>query len=374
MLRYRIILLSLCVILLLCGSALGGFTSQFRDSLDNAFDASRWLSQRFGFIPVVSIITEPSIGPGAGLGLGFIHRAPEDIGEPIDTPPGISGLFGMYTANDSWGAGGGHAGFWRDDRIRYRGGLGYASLNLTYYPGILVESVDFNLDGAGLMQEISFRVKNTELFLGARYIFAKTTAAIEIPLDSLDLEPWEIDNRVGGLGALASYDSRDNIFTPGKGIQAGIAYIYYDEVFGGDRTYQRLNAYALGFHPVTGSLNFGLRLDGRFSFDRAPFYTLPYIDLRGIPAMRYQGKYTVLAETEWRWDFTSRWSLDVFGGAGRTAPRGGDFSDGETAWNAGAGFRYLLARLFGLRAGCDVARGPEDWAFYIVVGSSWGAN
>ena len=50
----------------------------------------------------------------------------------------------------------------------------------------------------------------------------------------------------------------------------------------------------------------------------------------------------------------------------------GDFSDGEVAWNAGAGFRYLLARLFGIRAGIDVARGPEDWALYIVVGSAWG--
>jgi hypothetical protein len=85
-----------------------------------------------------------------------------------------------------------------------------------------------------------------------------------------------------------------------------------------------------------------------------------------------QGKYTAVAETEWRWDFAGRWSLDAFGGVGRTAPRRGDFSDGETAWNAGAGFRYLLARLFGIRGGLDVARGPEDWAVYIIVGSAWG--
>jgi len=44
---------------------------------------------------------------------------------------------------------------------------------------------------------------------------------------------------------------------------------------------------------------------------------------------------------------------------------------GSTAWNAGSGFRYLIARLLGLKMGVDVARGPEDWAFYVVVGSSW---
>ena len=372
--RYRIALLSLWLTLILCRAASGGFTSQFRDSLDNRFDASLWLSQRYGFIPVVSIITEPAVGPGASLGLMFLHRSQEDLGQPMESPPGVSGLMGAYTTNDTWAVGGGHAGYWRDDRIRYRGGLGYASANLKYYPDILFESIDFNLEGAGTMQEISFRVKDYDLFLGARYVFAKTRAAIEIPLENIDIAPWEIDTRIGGLGALATYDSRDNTFTPNRGIWAGVTYIYYDELFGGDRTYQRLNAFALGFHPVTDNLYSALRLDGRFSFDRAPFYTLPYIDLRGVPAMRYQGRYAVLAETEWRWDFTGRWSLDFFGGAGRTAPRRGDFSDGETAWNAGAGFRYLLARLFGLRAGCDVARGPEEWAFYIVVGSRWGAN
>jgi hypothetical protein len=37
----------------------------------------------------------------------------------------------------------------------------------------------------------------------------------------------------------------------------------------------------------------------------------------------------------------------------------------------GGGFRYLLARKLGLQTGIDVARGPEETAFYIQVGSSW---
>jgi hypothetical protein len=35
------------------------------------------------------------------------------------------------------------------------------------------------------------------------------------------------------------------------------------------------------------------------------------------------------------------------------------------------GFRYLLARKFKLRVGVDIARGPEDFAYYIVFGSNW---
>jgi hypothetical protein len=35
------------------------------------------------------------------------------------------------------------------------------------------------------------------------------------------------------------------------------------------------------------------------------------------------------------------------------------------------GFRYLIARLLGIHAGLDVARGPEGNAVYIQVGSPW---
>jgi hypothetical protein len=41
------------------------------------------------------------------------------------------------------------------------------------------------------------------------------------------------------------------------------------------------------------------------------------------------------------------------------------------AWSAGTGFRYLVARQFGVRMGLDVARGPEQWAAYVVFGNSW---
>jgi len=46
----------------------------------------------------------------------------------------------------------------------------------------------------------------------------------------------------------------------------------------------------------------------------------------------------------------------------------GDY-DGEVAY--GLGFRYLVARRMGLRAGLDVARGPEDTVVYVSMGSSW---
>jgi hypothetical protein len=92
--------------------------------------------------------------------------------------------------------------------------------------------------------------------------------------------------------------------------------------------------------------------------------------LRGIPAMRYQGERTALLEVEARWNLDGRWSLVGFAGAGRAA-NAGDLGSAPTRVTKGVGFRYLLARALGLHGGVDVARGPEENAFYITVGSSW---
>ena len=87
--------------------------------------------------------------------------------------------------------------------------------------------------------------------------------------------------------------------------------------------------------------------------------------------MRYQGMVTTLAETEWRWDFASRFSAVVFGGAGNAVMDLDEFSDSEWHPTGGVGGRYLIARRLGLRMGIDVARGPEKWAYYMVFGTNW---
>jgi hypothetical protein len=37
----------------------------------------------------------------------------------------------------------------------------------------------------------------------------------------------------------------------------------------------------------------------------------------------------------------------------------------------GTGFRYEIARAYGLYAGLDFAAGPENTAVYLQIGSAW---
>ena len=63
-------------------------------------------------------------------------------------------------------------------------------------------------------------------------------------------------------------------------------------------------------------------------------------------------------------------SVVAFGGVG-VARLDEPFDHDKTAGAGGIGFRYELASKFGLHVGIDVARGPEETAVYLQVGSAW---
>lgn len=75
-----------------------------------------------------------------------------------------------------------------------------------------------------------------------------------------------------------------------------------------------------------------------------------------------------LAEVEVRWDLTPRWSLIGFTGAGKAVEEIEIFSSSKLRAMGGGGFGYLVARLLNMRAGLDIARGSEEWTYYVMVG------
>ena len=112
-------------------------------------------------------------------------------------------------------------------------------------------------------------------------------------------------------------------------------------------------------------------LQGQTVSGDVPFFGYPFVQLRGIPAMRYQGEEVFVGELEYLWGLTPRWTLVLFGGVGKATAIEDFFTGDEDVGAGGAGVRYRLARKQGLQAGFDIARGPEDTSFYITVGSAW---
>ncbi|MHC4956530.1 MAG: BamA/TamA family outer membrane protein, partial [Planctomycetota bacterium] len=346
------------------------FWDDFIDDEDGAFDASDFLLKPHGFLPLAIPITEPAIGFGLVGGLIFFH----DKGPPKKgVPPTVTAVIGGATTNDTWLAGLGHQHIWKDGDIRYLGAAGYADVNLDFFglgadPGD-DRSTDLNFEGAFLLQEIRHRVGRSDFFAGLDYMFMNIDTTFQVPI--LPIPPIRVATRSSGLGAFAAYDTRDNHFTPNKGIDALLGARIYDEAIGSDNDYYKVRGQFRTWIPMGERVVLGLRLDAEAASDDTPLFDLPFVKLRGVPAFKYVDDFAMSAEIEPRFQITDRWGAVVFAGAGQTA---GDFSDvsgADPVWAAGAGFRYLLARKMGVQAGIDVAYSDDDVAFYITVGSAW---
>ena len=67
---------------------------------------------------------------------------------------------------------------------------------------------------------------------------------------------------------------------------------------------------------VATEVTLGARGNYAWSSEGTPFFLRPFVQLRGVPAMRYQGDQAASVEVEPRWQFHDRWSVVGFGGAG----------------------------------------------------------
>ena len=352
------------------------FLEQLKDPADGWLDGSRFLlDNKLSFLPVPIIITEPALEGGIGAAGVFFHKRPEDETRDSDEfeRPSLSAVAAAYTGNDSWLVGGGHLGIWRQDTIQYTGGGGVASINLKYYGSELIpidRGLDFNGDGFFITQELLFRIRESNWLLGGHWEFMNTDITFDLGLDIPEIEPPELEFRDSGLGVVLEYNGLDTTFTPSSGNHFRAQALIHDHQIGADFDYQNYAASYLHFLTL-GKFVLGGRFEGEFIDGFAPFFVHPFIDLRGIPALRYQGESVVTAEIELRWDFHPRISAVGFVGAGRAADEIGNIADAESRVAGGIGLRYLFASLLGLRLGIDVARGPEDTAVYLTIGHNW---
>ncbi|MEP5569391.1 MAG: glyceraldehyde-3-phosphate dehydrogenase [Halioglobus sp.] len=381
-------------------AALQTQASQFTDSFDGKFDMSEYLSENaFGFLPVPIIISEPAVDQGLGLAGLFFHeeesaaaerkKLMEESANPTRhlIPPSVSAVVGAYTGNESYMVAGGHFGFYKEGRIRYEGGIGYGDINLDYYSiGDIDLPVPFALKTEALFvgNTIKFRLGDWPVFLGPSqtYIDAQLSPRglsswfpPETPPELIDrlTEVLTDDITTSGVGFELELDRRDNLFTPTEGFVYTLEFMTHQDEIGSDIEYDRWELEGLNYFQFNDQWRAGVRLGAEAvdSDEVLPPFAMPGLNMRGIPAARYQGESVALIEGELTWQFTPRWSVLGFVGAGWADNSSSDLFDSSSRVSQGAGFRYKIARQYGMHVGLDVARGPEDTVWYIQVGSAW---
>jgi len=339
---------------------------------------------RFGdFLTLPIFITEPAIGEGLGLGLVYFHKKDKDENSPLSTPaslgktgkkqnppPTATGVFGFYTSNQTQGFGLGHAGTYLDDRLRVVGALASMKINAALYLEDL--PVNFSLDGELVYANFKRRLGASNVFLGISLM--NLDADIDFNIDPNNPPPrnlLDFSFRNVGLAGSAIYDALDDSMMPGQGQLYDLTIWRYDDAIGSDFDYWSVRFKANSFHQLSKRWHLGLRFDVSTVEGDPPFFAIPYISLRGIPALRYQAKTAGVVEIEGRYNIAQRWAAIAFAGTGFTNSEDPTLDTLDDIYSFGAGLRFQVLPEQNVWVGLDIAKGPEEYAWYIQVGHPW---
>lgn len=326
------------------------FMSQFKDPEDGMLDLSQWLLDNIvGFMPVPIIITEPAVDNGVGVAGVFFHK-PKDDQMKADAAgnlilPNVSAVAVAVTGNDSWLVGGGHFRNWSNDRYRYSITGGYADINLDWFGSddfpILSDGVRFNAQGMMLGQQFLRRISESRWYLGAGWDFMNSDVAFQT---SLPIELPTVENTVSGVSAIGLYENLDYRISPREGFKTLLQAKVNSDAIGSDYNFQQYSWNVRQYFEFADKYTLAWRLDGATTSGDVPFYLEPFVQIQGIPALRYQGATAATVEVRAGYDVHPRWTVLGFAGGGRTADSISDLSSAETHSAYGVGFRYQIGR------------------------------
>ena len=349
--------------------------ARFTDPSDGQFDLSYFLEKPRGFLPIPLVITEPAVGYGGG-GAGMFLRPRREAGEQGFARPNISAIGAFATQNGTRGAFAGDASRWLDDRLRTLVGGGTGQVNLDFYGlgadrSSLDQKVRYSLQFTGIAAQANWQLApKSPWAVGLRFVYADVTPKLR----DEPTFPGLVDRvrvKVAAPTAVLEFDTRDNIFTPTRGVYTESSLLASREALGATDDFERFQLTLIGWWPIARNVTLGARANYAWSSAGTPFFLRPYIQLRGVPAVRYQGDEAASFEIETRWQFHGRWSVIGFAGIGASHTMHGAFDATQNTGSGGVGLRYELASKFGMHVGIDVAQSRGTTAVYFQVGNAW---
>lgn len=342
------------------------FRQMITDPEDGKLDASAFLAKG-GFIPVPLIISEPALGKGLGVGLAFFDYS----GIPGGEDPTISVLGAAATTNGSRMVMALRSGSLRSGDFKYLAALGGGSVNLSYFPNGASSQIGFNNVAVIGYFEGRARLGDSKFFLGPSLTMNRSNITPNVGGGVL---PPAFTRRLDqvALGLALTYDARDIHLTPRNGLNFNVSVKQFSPSLGSDTKFTSAKMFGAYFYSPDDNWTIsGMALAQGIHGD-APFFMLPSISLRGVAYNRFQGDQVISSEVEIRRMLNSRWSVLGFAGYGvANSASSSIFSGDYDATTYGVGFRYRLARKFGMDMGIDYAFGPDGDIWYITLGHAW---
>jgi hypothetical protein len=217
-----------------------------------------------------------------------------------------------------------------------------------------------------------------ELRLGAEYRFMRHRL-VEIDPDG-QLASGEVNGTENSTlslpGVSVSWDTRDNLWAPTRGLWLKVDAGVSSGTFGSDYRFNQFSGDFRGYLPVGEKTVWAAQLLGTGLDGDPPFFALPRLGgedgLRGYRGGLYMEKTRVLGRAEYRRDrIVGRFGGVLFAGIGDVAPSLGKLTLAGNLWTAGFGVRYIWDEAEKLKIRLDFGWGNGDSGFYLSLGEAF---
>jgi outer membrane protein assembly factor BamA len=262
---------------------------------------------------------------------------------------------------------------------KVNGELGYFRYFFNYY-GIGIDSQAENLETYDanfprLLSTVSYRVTDP-LLVGVQYRFDY----FDIPrMDSLLTADNPVGAQGGGvtstIGLSTSYDSRDDIFYPRKGIFATLIAEKSGKFTGADFNYSLIQFDFKHYYTIKEKHTIASNFYTGATIGESPFYNYYYFSSgkrgRGFNDRRFLDKNISMLQVEYRFPIYKRFRGVAFSSIGSVGNTYGESFTNRKLWSYGGGMRFQLSKKQMSHVRLDVARSYEGFQFYVTIGEAF---
>lgn len=177
----------------------------------------------------------------------------------------------------------------------------------------------------------------------------------------------------GGVGLGLSYDSRDFIPNPYKGIYANLKYTIYPKLIGNRNTISKTEAIFRAYQKVWDGGLLAFDVQGVFMGGNVPWNMMVLTGssrmMRGYYEGRYRDRMFMGAQVELRQHVWRRSGIVVWGGAGNIFHDFNNFKMKQTLPTFGLGYRWEFKNRVNIRLDYGVGKG--ETAFYFNINEAF---
>lgn len=176
---------------------------------------------------------------------------------------------------------------------------------------------------------------------------------------------------VSGVGAMANWDTRNNIFYPTAGDHHMVSVDVYGGVIGSDFDFEKYVVDLRKYISLHRSAVLALRGVLDSSNGAVPFWRMAQLGgqdlLRGYYQGRYRDLHALAGQIELRMGFWWRIGAVAFAGAGNVAERLVDFNARFIRYSGGFGIRFRFDEKEGMNIRLDFGHGEDTSGMYITA-------